>query len=99
MDITGDVFNWIEDWLNDREHRVVLLGSYSEWIKVKSGIPQGSVLWPLLFLIYINDTDDSVCPKLLIFVDDTKAFNIVSTKNDIDRLRIDLINLGKWSNE
>jgi len=92
--ITGDVFNWIEDWLNDREQRVVLLGSHSEWIKVKSGVPQGLVLGPLLFLIYINDVDDSVCAKLLKFADDTNVFSVVSTKNNIDILQIDLINLG-----
>jgi len=101
MGITGDVFNWIEDWLNDKEQRVVLLGSHSEWINVKSGVPQGSVLEPLLFLIYVNDIDDSICTKLLKFADDTKVglFCVVSTKNDIDRLQIDLINLRKWSHE
>jgi len=86
---------------DDKEHRVVLLGSHSKWIKVKSGVPQGSVLGhgPLLFLIYINDNDDSVYAKLLKFADDTKVFSVVSTKNDNDRLQIDLINLGKWSYE
>jgi len=74
------------------------LGRHSEWIKVKSGVPQGSVLGPLLFLIYINDFDDSVYAKLLKFADDTKVFSFVSTKNDI-RLQIDLIILGKWSHE
>ena len=54
------MYNWIEDWLKDREQRVVFLGCNSEWIKVKSGAPQGSVLDPLLFLIYINDADDVV---------------------------------------
>ena len=65
---------WIEDWLRDREQRVVLLGCNSEWIRVKSGVPEGSVLGPLLFLIYINDIDDSVSSKLLKFADDTKVF-------------------------
>jgi len=64
MGITGYVFNLIEDWLNDREQRVVLLGCQSGWIKVKSGVPQGLVLGPLLFLIYINYIDDSVSAKL-----------------------------------
>ena len=83
LGITGEVFNWINDWLKDREQRVVLLGRHSKWIKVKSGVPQGSVLGPLLFLIYINDIDDSVCSKLLKFADDTKVFSVVSTKDDI----------------
>jgi len=99
MGITGDVFTWIEDWLNDRELRVVLLGSHSKWIKVESGAPQGSVLGPLLFLIYINDIDDSVCAKFIKFADDMKVFSVVSTKNDIVRLQINLINLGKCSHD
>jgi len=52
-----------------------------------------------LFLICINDIDESVCAKLLTFADDTKVFSVVLTKNDIDRLQIELINLRKWSHE
>jgi len=62
-------------------------------------VPEGSLLGPLLVLIYINDIDDSVCTKLLKFADDTKVFSVVSTKNDIDWLQINLINLGKRSHE
>ena len=99
LGIVGDVYNWIENWLKDREQRVVLLGCNSEWIRVKSGVPQGSVLGPLLFLIYINDIDDLVSSNLLKFADDTKVFRIVSTPNDIDKLQYDLMNLCKWSDD
>jgi len=56
---------------------------------------------PVLFLIYINDIGDSVglCAKFIKFADDMKVFSVVSTKNDIDRLQIVLLNLGKWSHE
>ena len=98
LGITGEVFKWIEDWLKDREQRVVLLGSNSKWTRVKSGVPQGSVLGPLLFLIYFKDIDD-ICSNLLKFADDTKVFSVVQTQNDIDKLQRDLLNMGKWSQD
>ena len=79
--------------------RVALLGSSSKWIKVKSGVPQGSVLGPLLFLIYINDIDDSVCDNLLNFADDTKVFSVVSDINNVNKLKTGLRNLCKWSQD
>ena len=57
--IEGKLFNWLEDWLNNRMQRVVLNGESSNWQDVLSGIPQGSVIGPLLFLIYINDIDEA----------------------------------------
>ena len=99
MGIDGEVFEWIKSWLLGRLQRVVLNGKSSDWIEVNSGVPQGSVLGPLLFLIYINDIDEWVTCKLLKFADDTKLFQVVATKQDIDKLQEDLINICKWSKE
>ena len=67
-------FNWIEKWLIGRRQRVVVDGEVSNWKPVLSGVPQGSVLGPILFLIYINDFDDDIISKVLKFADDTKVF-------------------------
>ena len=69
----GDgIIGWIEQWLTDRRQRVVIDGEVSNWKSVLSGVPQGSVLGPLLFLICINDLDDNITSNVLKFVDDTK---------------------------
>ena len=75
--IGNGMINWIEKWLIDRRQRVVprvVDGEVSNWKAVLSGVPQGSVLGPILFLIYINDLDDDITSKVLKFADDTKVF-------------------------
>ena len=66
--------DWIEQWLTDRRQRVVVDGEVSNWKSVLSGVPQGSVLGPILFLVYINDLEEGVIGKILKFADDTKLF-------------------------
>ena len=78
---------------------VVLNRCFSEWTDVISGVPQGSVLGPLLFIIYINDIDDCVADKILKFADDTKIYHIVNSDEDVSALQSDLCNLVEWSNE
>ena len=87
----------IEKWLIDRRQRVVVNGEVSNWKAVLSGVPQGSVLGPILFLIYINDLDDDITSKVLKFADDTKVFRKIKSDADRQHLQDDLNKLIEWS--
>ena len=95
----GEIFNWIQSWLGNRKQRVVLNGSQSAWATVPSGVPQGSVLGPLLFIIYINEIDSAVdvLHCLLKFADEAKGIHKVNNDSDAEKLQKDLDNLFKWS--
>ena len=74
--IGNDVINWIEKWLTHRRQRED--GEISNWKSVLSGVPQGSVLGPILFLIYINDLEDDISSKVLKCADETNVFRKVT---------------------
>ena len=80
--IGNDVINWIEKWLTQRRQRVIVDGEISNWKSNLSGVPQGSVLCPILFsiyiYIYINDLEDDISSKVLKFADDTNVFRKVT---------------------
>jgi hypothetical protein len=92
--IYGPLLKWIENWLTDRSQRVVLGGEFSEWIAVLSGVPQGSVLGPLLFLIFINDLD-----LVAKFADDTKLGQQIESDADRASLQSALNRLCGWSDQ
>ena len=95
--IGNGMINWIEKWLIDRRQRVVVDGEVSNWKSVLRGVPQGSVLRPILFLIYINDLDDDITSKVLKFADDTKVSRKIKSDADTQQLQDDLNKLTKWS--
>ena len=95
--ISGNLLNWIQSFLAERRQCVVINGKRFAWEKVISGIPQGSVLGPILFVIYINDLPDVLKGHVKMFADDTKVFTHIRDQKDSDILQEDLDSLSKWS--
>ena len=96
-DIGNGIINWIEKWLIDRRQRVVVDGKVSNWKSVLSGVPQGSVLGPILLLIYINDLDDDITSKVFKFAYDTNVSTKIKSDADRQHLQDDLNKLIEWS--
>ena len=98
--INGDLLRLIESFLSDRYQRVVLNGQTSNWKKVKAGVPQGSILGPLFFLIYINDLPSELRCSAKLFADDTSLFSVVENVNETTaNLNKDLENINKWAQQ
>ena len=98
MGISGELYDLLENYLSGRFQRVVLNGQTSSWRPVLAGVPQGSILGPLLFLVYINDLPDGLKSNAKLFADDTSLFTIVKDKNEsANILNGDLQLISSWA--
>ena len=96
--ISGELYQLLENFLSGRLQGVVLNGQTSLWRPVLAGVPQGSILCPLLFLIYINDLPDELKSNAKLFADDTSLFYIVKDENEsANALNHDLSQISKWA--
>ena len=94
--ICGCTLKWIENLLTGRSQQVVVNGEYSDPTTVISGVPQGSVLGPLLFLCYINDITQNLTSKVRLYADDTLIYRNILNEQDVVALQ-DLNTIMKWS--
>jgi hypothetical protein len=99
--VRGNLLKFIEKWLTSRKQRVVVNGEASNPANVKSGIPQGTVLGPLMFLLYINDIADHIDSgtKIRLFADDCLLYRIIRSPHDSDILQKDLHTLCSWAHK
>ena len=79
--ISGELLHILSDFLSNRKQRIVLNGQNSSWANVHAGVPQGSILGPLIFLIYISDLSDNLTSNAKLFADDTSLFSVVHDVN------------------
>ena len=90
----------LQDYLKNHQQRVVLNGQSSEWTDIKAGVPQGSALGPLLFLIYINDLPDGLGSDAKLFADDRSLFSVVeNTDESFNKLNNYLLKIYNWEME
>lgn len=99
--IEGSLYSWLASYLSNRKQRVVISSISSEWKSVNAGVPQGSVLGPLLFLIYINDITDGVSSDIYLYADDTSLLKVIDLNpvSAASELNTDLEKIALWSNK
>ncbi|GCB73634.1 hypothetical protein scyTo_0002714 [Scyliorhinus torazame] len=99
--IRGELARWIQNWLGHRRQRVAMERCFSDWRAVTSGVPQGSVLGPLLFVVYINDLEENVTGLISKFAGNTKVGGIADSDEDCQRIQQIVWRLGRrdgrWS--
>ena len=99
LGISGNLLNWCKDYLSNRTQRLVIDGYSSSLSEITSGVPQGSILGPLFFVIFINDLPDVVCSDntIALYADDSKMFRVIDCDEDLIYFQEDLDKLHQWS--
>ena len=95
--IKGHIHSWLSSYLSHRRQRVIHRNGASEWTPVTSGVPQGSILGPLLFLLFVNDLPKVALSKAKLFADDTKVYRETPNKDECEVLQTDLNRFSAWS--
>ena len=95
--ITGRAYDWLESYLSNRTQRVVLNGKQSAWTPVRSGVPEGSILGPLLFACFLADVPSHINSECIMYADDVKLYRRIESRADSTALQSDLDRLCDWS--
>ena len=88
--IRGTTLHWIDSFIGGRRQRVSLSGVQSSWLPVTSGVPLGTVLGPLLFLLYVNDIANDITSEIRLFTDDWILYRTIRTASDVSTLQADI---------
>ena len=97
LGISGELYNLLENYLSDRFQRIILNRQFSSWKPILAGVPQGSILDPLHFLIYNNDLPNELKSNAKLFADDTSLFTLVKDKNESTSILNDILLISKWA--
>ena len=95
--VSGNLNTWIRAFLTSRTQRVMVDGELSESVSVDSGVPQGTVLWSLLFLLHINDLPQNASSTVRLFADDCLIYRPITNQQDSIALQQDLCSLENWA--
>ena len=95
--IKGNMLHWFKSFLTSRKQRVKINKECSEWSNVTSGVPQGTIIGPVAFLMYINDIINNIKCQCMLYADDCVLYSCVNNANDAKMLQHDLDRVIKWS--